>query len=98
VLGSYAEAIHPGDRRPDLRGVRAGGPHAPATPEARFTGAFDDLPPWRPPSFDEADVTDKPSSIRDLPRLDEAARQALDTFRLAQYRTLLSVDATCPRP
>jgi N-acetylglucosamine-6-sulfatase len=36
-------------------------PHPPATPHPRDVGRFDDLPPiQRTPSFDEADVSDKP--------------------------------------
>ena len=68
-------------------------PHAPAIPEARFQGAFAHLPPWRPPSYDEPDVSDKPTYIRDLPPLSSGVRASVDGFRQNQYRTLLSVDA-----
>ena len=92
VLGSYAERFIRGTDGPIFVEFAPAAPHAPATPEARFDGAFDDLEPWRPPSFDEPDVADKPSFIRELPRLDARARSDVDAFRRDQYRTLLSVD------
>lgn len=67
-------------------------PHAPAIPAAMDTAAFRGLPDARPPSFDEADVSDKPAWVRDLPRLDPAAEEAVDAFRLDQLRSLLAVD------
>jgi len=36
-------------------------PHAPATPAPRHAGSFSGIPPWRPPNYNEADVTDKPA-------------------------------------
>jgi N-acetylglucosamine-6-sulfatase len=67
-------------------------PHAPATPPDRYVGAFDDLQPWRPPSYNEFDIADKPLYIRALPRLDKSARAKLDTFRRDQYSANLAVD------
>jgi arylsulfatase A-like enzyme len=67
-------------------------PHAPAIPEPAFREAFTNLPSWRPPSYDEPDVSDKPSYVRDLAPLSEETRSAVDAFRRDQYRTLLSVD------
>jgi N-acetylglucosamine-6-sulfatase len=67
-------------------------PHEPATPPARYASAFSDLPPWRPPAYDEADVSDKPAYVRALPRLSTAEQAATDAFRIDQYRTLLALD------
>jgi arylsulfatase A-like enzyme len=67
-------------------------PHAPAIPAAGDDGAFEDLAPWRPPAFDEADVSDKPRWVQSLPRLDAADRATIDAFRIDQYRSLLAVD------
>ena len=67
-------------------------PHDPAIVEPRFEGTFEDLPPWRPPSFDEADVADKPLSVQRMPRLDPEVRAWIDAFRRRQLQTLLSVD------
>jgi arylsulfatase A-like enzyme len=67
-------------------------PHAPATPAPEDATAFADLPPWRPASYDEADVADKPLWVRSLPRLTAARQAQVDAFRRDQYRSLLSVD------
>ncbi len=72
-------------------------PHAPALPEPRFAHAFSELTPSRPPSFDEADVSDKPAYIRDLPTLTPRAVRHLDDLYRDQYRTLLSVDDSVGR-
>ena len=67
-------------------------PHAPAIPAPRDVGAFANMKPWRPPSYDEADVSDKPTYIRAIPRFSAAKMAAEDTFRRDQYASLLSVD------
>ncbi|GIU98176.1 MAG: hypothetical protein KatS3mg013_1979 [Actinomycetota bacterium] len=67
-------------------------PHGPATPEPRYADAFSDLSPWRPPSYNERDVSDKPSWLQTKRRLDRGARARTDAFRIDQYRALLSVD------
>jgi arylsulfatase A-like enzyme len=67
-------------------------PHAPAIPQARYAGAFNDLPAWNPPNMNEADMSDKPAYMRALPSMDAQALAANQTFRQDQYRTLLSVD------
>jgi arylsulfatase A-like enzyme len=67
-------------------------PHAPATPAAGDEAAFADLRPARPPSYDEADVGDKPAWVRALPRIGPAEAAAVDAFRTEQFRSLLAVD------
>jgi len=67
-------------------------PHAPSFPQHRYAARFANLPPWRPPSFDEADVSDKPPWIRALPRIDSVAAAQIDANRRAEYQALLSVD------
>jgi arylsulfatase A-like enzyme len=61
-------------------------------PAPRHAHAFDSARLPKPPNFNEADVSDKPASIRNLPRL--TASQVSDTQR--RYRcsleSLLSVD------
>ncbi|MGB0220006.1 MAG: sulfatase-like hydrolase/transferase [Sinimarinibacterium flocculans] len=61
-------------------------------PAPRHEGAFADEALPRPPSFDEADVSDKPLSIRHAKRLDTASiDEATARYRL-ELETLLSVD------
>ncbi|HEX6684141.1 MAG TPA: sulfatase [Candidatus Limnocylindrales bacterium] len=61
-------------------------------PAPRHRGAFADRALPKPPSFDEADVSDKPAHIRSLPRIDAAAEaQITRTFR-SRLESLLAVD------
>lgn len=99
VLANYAEAFirdAPTDR-PLFLWMAPFAPHGMALPAARHAGAFEDLPPLRPPSFDEEDVSDKPSYIRETPPLDPAAEAVIDDFRRRQYQTLLAVDEAVAR-
>jgi arylsulfatase A-like enzyme len=64
-------------------------PHEPNLPAPRHDGdpRCADVPPWAPPDYDEADVSDKPAYIRDAPPLGDAG------FDLtAHCESLLSVD------
>jgi N-acetylglucosamine-6-sulfatase len=67
-------------------------PHLPATPAPQYQHAFADLSPYRPPSYNEADVSDKPAFVQAWPRLTRSDKAAIDEIRKDQYRTLLSVD------
>ena len=53
---------------------------------------FRTLLPWRPASFDEADVADKPRFIQQLPLGSLNAVILNDAIRIGAYETLLSVD------
>jgi arylsulfatase A-like enzyme len=67
-------------------------PHRPFVPEDRYAETRIDVSPWRPPNYNERDVSDKPKWVRRLDRLAGRDRKAIDAERIAQYRTLLSVD------
>ncbi len=67
-------------------------PHDPATPHPQDAAAFRDLTPWRPPSYNEADVSDKPQWVRRLPSLTAARQVEGDEFRRRQLRSLQAVD------
>ncbi|MGH3060823.1 MAG: sulfatase-like hydrolase/transferase [Gaiellaceae bacterium] len=67
-------------------------PHHPATPAPRHAGAFPGLSPWRPPSYNEANVSDKPAWLRRRARIDAQETARLDAFRRDQLRSLLAVD------
>jgi arylsulfatase A-like enzyme len=64
-------------------------PHVPVIAEERYLAAFADAAVERTPDFNEADVSDKPLHIRNLPLLDESQ---LDDLQGKRLRTLLSVD------
>jgi N-acetylglucosamine-6-sulfatase len=67
-------------------------PHHPATPAPRHAGAFPNLPSWRPPNYNEANVADKPAWLRRRARIDAQETARLDAFRRDQLRSLLAVD------
>lgn len=67
-------------------------PHGPATPAERHATAFADLPPWRPPSYNEPDISDKPTWLQRYPSLSAERDAGLDALRANQFRSLLAVD------
>jgi len=67
-------------------------PHDPAIAAPGDEGAFKKLEPWRPPSYNERDVKDKPRYIRDQPWLEADRRREIDVARIRQIRSLLAVD------
>jgi N-acetylglucosamine-6-sulfatase len=89
-------------RRPFFLWIATPGPHtdkqippsAPRNPEPapRHEGAFEGVRAPRPPSFNEADVADKPRNVRSLARLGRAARRELDRVYVSQLEYLLGVD------
>jgi N-acetylglucosamine-6-sulfatase len=67
-------------------------PHGPATPAERHEGAFADEGPPRPPSFDEEDVSDKPSPIRDAESVSEEQVSNIDDYYKQRLESMLAVD------
>ena len=67
-------------------------PHGPSTPAPRDTGTLDGIPAWRPPSYNEADVRDKPAYIRSRLLLSTDRQAKLDVDRQHQLETLGAVD------
>lgn len=67
-------------------------PHPPATPAPRHLEAFPDLETYRPPSYDEADVSDKPAWVQALRPWGPEKEARIDGLRAMQLRSLLAVD------
>lgn len=67
-------------------------PHKPATVAKRHQGLLPELKAPRPPSFNEADVKDKPAAIRRLPRLDAQQIAVIDALYRKQMLSLQAVD------
>ena len=67
-------------------------PHGPATPADRHEGAFAEEEVPRPPSFDEEDVSDKPSYIRDAERITEEEASNIDDYYRQRLESMLAVD------
>lgn len=96
ILGGYAlqfveQAAKQGKPWFLLYAVHA--PHRPAVPERQYKDLYSDLPPFRPPSFNEADISDKPFA-NDVPLLSPKAIALNDKMRLNHLRTLKTVDDT----
>jgi arylsulfatase A-like enzyme len=92
VLTHQAVSFIRGTKGPLFVYFAPAAPHAPAIPAPHDVNAFANMKPWRPPSYDEADVSDKPAYIRSIPRFSAAKMAAEDRFRRDQYASLLSVD------
>ncbi|MGH2923153.1 MAG: sulfatase family protein [Solirubrobacterales bacterium] len=58
----------------------------------RHQGAFAGISVPRPPSFDEADLSDKPAAVRALPRINARQNELIDARYRAQLESLLAVD------
>lgn len=71
-------------------------PHAPFTPAKEDVNLLDDLEPFRPVSFNEEDVSDKPDSISNQAPLTEEDIKSIDTTRRRQLLTLIALDRTIP--
>src|SRR5688572_25436498 len=64
-------------------------PHLPQIPAPRHDGLFQTIPPWRPPSYNEADLSDKPDWLAGRPLQDSAD---LDQIRIDQLEMLQAID------
>jgi arylsulfatase A-like enzyme len=67
-------------------------PHKPAFPAPRHRGTFRNARAPRTPSFNEADVSDKPQKIRDLPPLTAEEIARLDRLYRLRLQSLQAVD------
>ena len=82
----------PADRAPFFMWVGTQAPHAPATPAPRHEDAFPDARLPRSPSFDEADVSDKPDWIRDNPSLGQEWIAPMQDLYRKRLQAMLAVD------
>lgn len=80
------------DSRPFFLYLAPAAPHEPAIPAERHQGAFADEKAPRPPSFDEEDVSDKPSWIRNLDRLSDEQISEIDDRYRNWLASMLAVD------
>jgi N-acetylglucosamine-6-sulfatase len=67
-------------------------PHLPATPAPRDLHTYDGLKARRPPSFNEMDVKDNLSWIRQLPRFSDATKAKIDNQHERRAESLQAVD------
>ena len=67
-------------------------PHLPATPAERHEDAFAGEEAPRSPSFDEEDVSDKPSSISNIDRVSDEEASEIDERYQKRLESMLAVD------
>jgi len=92
VLASDAVSFIKRTSGPLLLYVAPYAPHGPATPAPRDVLKFPRMKSARPPSYDEADVSDKPTWVRALPLMSSQDEADADALRIKRYRSLLAVD------
>jgi len=93
VIASQAvDFIHRTRNRPFFLYFAPSAPHAPAIPAPRNVGTFSDLPPWRPASYNELDVSDKPVWVQQRRRFSSKRKAGTDAFARHQYESLGAVD------
>ena len=88
-------AVHPRLRRaqqPFFLYFAPKAPHAPATPAPRHAGMFSAIPPWRPPNYNEADVSDKPAWVQAIAPWGANKQTNQDAFDRKQLESLQAVD------
>ena len=88
---NFVERSAPADQ-PFFAYVAPTAPHGPATPAERHEGAFADEEAPRPPSFDEEDVSDKPSWRQGTERLSDEEISEIDDYHRQRLESMLAVD------
>ena len=67
-------------------------PHTPSAPAPRHEGLYQNLELPRPPSFDEADISDKSQSFNELDNLSEKEIRKMHDLYRKRAESLLAVD------
>ena len=78
--------------RPFMMWVGTKAPHQPAIPAPRHEDEFQDADLPRPPSFDEKDVRDKSSWVRDNPPLGPDQVAYMEELNRKRLQSMLAVD------
>ena len=79
-------------KKPFLLLFTPNAPHAPFTPLKEDKSLYTDLPPYRPPNYNEEDISDKPAAISNKPLLTEEDSIQIENTRRRQIQTLVSLD------
>lgn len=95
---SFLDQAELNDSQPFFAMLATSTPHSQGTPNGapipapRHIGMFNGATAPRPPSFNEADVSDKPPHIRNLPLLTGAQIASIDRQYQARLESLQSLD------
>ncbi len=85
------------DRSPFMLWVTPTAPHRDFVPAPLDARSFAHLAPWRPASFNETDMADKPEFYRSVPPLTREEINEIDAIRLQQHRTIRGLDRLVDR-
>lgn len=89
----FIKAAESNDSQPFFAYLSISNPHAAAGPAPRHTSAYPGVRAPRTPSYDEADISDKPAWLRDQAgRLTGTEMNDIDVFYREQLQSMLSVD------
>lgn len=80
------------DKRPFFLEIASFAPHGPFVPAPRHAGLFPNLRAPRTPSFNEADVSDKPGWLRTHPKLRKPGLRGVDNGFRDRARMVQAVD------
>ena len=92
LLARQAAAFVRSARKPFFAVYAPFAPHEPATPAPGDGDAFTHFPWWKPPSFNERDLSDKPAYIRRVGALTTEQVRRASRFRREQLEAGLAVD------
>src|SRR4030095_2735671 len=82
------------DTRPFFIWMPTYSPHQPATFAPRDADAFPDAKAPRPPTFNQADVSQQPSWVQNRPLLTTAQIASLDALYQKRLKSMLAVEDT----
>ncbi len=92
-LNEFIRSAEANDAQPFFGFLALSAPHVPPEPAERHLAAFPGDQAPRKPSFDEANLSDKPKMLRDQAQpLTPAAAREIDTTYRAMRQSLLSVE------
>ena len=94
ILGSKAESFvrNAKEGPPWFAYVAFNSPHIPTYTEPKYSDNYRDQGSPKSPAFDEADVSDKPEWVRQLPRISDQDRETYKRRYRNRLRAMRSVD------
>lgn len=92
VLSRAAVSFIRSAHRPFFLVLAPYAPYEPATPPPGYDSVFNHFVWWRPPSFNEKDLSDKPAYVRALPPLTKEQIKRAIRFGRQQLESALGVD------
>jgi arylsulfatase A-like enzyme len=92
-MQSFIKAVKAGGSQPFFAFLSLGAPHTPTEPAARYLSAYPGATAPRGPSFNEADLSDKPRWLQDqAPLMDSPTIAEIDSDYRGSLQAMLSVE------